>query len=149
MRNLGLVLFLVTVVSLGALHALPKKTPHTYELPLNPAALYQSDNELYFDGKLPQATVIGEEPDGERDAGHVWVATTLHAVGSHYYKIQISPRYNPFVQDEELSVLHEMCHTWVWEQAESRGEAYDDGHGKTWQSCMESLAAKHAFRDIW
>jgi hypothetical protein len=149
MKHTGLVLFLVTVVSLGVLRALPKKTSHVYELPINPAALYQSYNELYFDGKLPQAIVVGEEPDGERDAGHVWVALTQHTIGSHYYKIQISPRYNPFAQDEELSVIHESCHVYVWEQTEAAGEDYDDGHGPKWQACMEMVAARHGFAQIW
>jgi hypothetical protein len=149
MKHTGLVLFLVTVVSLSALRALPKKTPHTYELPINPAALYQSDNELYFDNKLPKAIVVGEEPDGEPAADYVRVALTQHDVGTHWYKIQISPRYNPFAQDEELSVIHESCHVFVWEQKEAQGEIYDDEHGPEWQACMEMVAAKHGFAQIW
>jgi hypothetical protein len=152
MRKLPIFLFFAALISFGTLtlyskNAQPKGVKPT--LPINPVALYQSDNELYFDNKLPKADVVGEEPPGDRSAGKVWLASTEHTPGSHYYKMYISPRYNPYWQDEEGSILHESCHIYVWEQVEARGGEYDDGHNEEWQDCMKSLALKNAFKSIW
>src|ERR1700677_624109 len=106
-------------------------------LSLDPQSLFDTYNEIYFDNKLPKAIVVGEEPSGGHAPDEVLLGNTEHAVGSHWYKIQISPRYNVYKQDEEETVLHEMAHEYVWEQAEARGEAYDGNHGAEWQSCMK------------
>ena len=119
---------------------------------ISPAALYQSDNELYFDNKLPKNIEIVEQeaPDGEADYG-----LTLHATGTHWYKMFVSPTLNDSITEERWTVLHESCHIRIWENHEADGTAQEykkrkgDGHGDEWQNCMKDLAMKDAFHDIW
>jgi hypothetical protein len=119
------------------------------EFIVSPAALYQSDNELYFNNKLPKAEVVAaESPDGDDVYG-----VTVHTPGTNYYKIFISPKNNDSMSLERGTVLHEACHTKVWSDAEANGtiEEYQfkDHHGKEFQDCMKTLARKDAFASIW
>jgi len=127
-------------------HAGPK-----YRFKTSPAALYQSDNELYFDNKLPKNVIFveGECPDKPTDGGFN-VACTSHAVGTRWYKVWVSPTYNETLTDEREAVLHESCHIRVYENYENKNETYGgDEHGPEWQDCMLTLAKKGAFETIW
>lgn len=122
--------------------------------PVDPAALYQADNELYFNNELPKnvEVVAAEAPDAEVtfQKEHAYdIAETEHTVGTHWYKMFISPTYNLTLTDERESVLHESCHIKEWEIYEKKGSSYGGGHGPEWQGCMLDLAKKGAFSDIW
>ena len=137
----------------GAILAICAVLTFQHAVPAQPAngpsvqALYDSYNAAYFSDRLPPIEVVlttpppigNEELEGE----------TIHAVGGHWYKIYISPKYNITGDQQAETVLHEMCHVQMWEDSEASGIPYDGGHGKNWQNCMKGLAEEDAFRDIW
>jgi hypothetical protein len=118
---------------------------------VSPAALYETYNELYFDNKLPKKIDILEAdvPDSTEQL----MGLTLHTVGTHYYKMYISPTFNDSEGQEEMTTLHEMCHQEVWEEKEANGTAAQadpkDSHGVPFQNCMKRLARQDAFWNIW
>lgn len=120
-------------------------------LSINPAALYQTDNELYFDNKLPKDVIIVAEEAPDRLPGEEVFALTQHAAHTHWYKMYISPRMNFNGAIERFSIYHEACHIERWEarQAEGLPERVSNEHGSDWQRCMLSLAERGAFADIW
>lgn len=149
MKKLPIILF-VSCVALLAAWGRPKKEVNHF--PVAPSALYQSDNELYFDNKLPRdvEVVAAEAPDNGTN-GNYYLGETEHQPGTHYYKIFISPTYNLFPQDERETVLHESCHVYVNEAREARGQGFVDydPHGPEWQDCMLTLAKRGALADLW
>ena len=124
----------------------------TQPFKVDPAALYQTYNEIYFNNELPKnIDVLAEEPPDVRPGDKV-IAITYHSGHSHWYRMYVSPKLNPTLNYEEESVLHEQCHIEVEEDYESRNEIYIDnsnGHGKPWQDCMKRLANEDAFSTIW
>ena len=137
----------------GAILAICAVLTFQHAVPAQPAngpsvqALYDSYNAAYFNSQLPSVQVVlqtpppigNEELEGE----------TIHAVGGHWYKIYISPKYNITGDQQAETVLHEMCHVKTWEDAEASGVSYDGGHGAPWQGCMLGLAKQGAFASIW
>ena len=137
----------------GAILAICAVLTFQHAVPAQPVAgpsvqaLYDSYNAAYFSDRLPPIEVVlttpppigNEELEGE----------TIHALGGHWYKIYISPKYNITGDQQAETVLHEMCHVKVWEDAEASGVSYDGGHSEIWQNCMKGLAEKDAFHDIW
>jgi hypothetical protein len=143
---------IIILVLFGAVIILSgQQKPRVHHFRVSPAALYQTYNELYFDNKLPRKIEVLEEdvPDTKEQL----MGLTLHTVGTHYYKIYISPTFNYSANDEEESTLHEACHVKVWEDREEDGTASTadpkDSHGKAWQDCMKRLAKQDAFWSIW
>jgi hypothetical protein len=64
--------------------------------------LYEADNRVYFAGKLPPVTVwLGENNDS--------LMGMLLTVDGEMY-IAISHSANSAGQEEEITMLHEMCH---------------------------------------
>lgn len=136
-------LFLGAVAGLAA----PLSKP---SFSVSPAALYQTDNELYFDNKLPKDVTVVAEEAPDTAPNHFFYGETSHAVSTHWYKMYVSPKHNTSVDLEEETVLHESCHIKVWEKYENRGVVYGGGeHGPEWQACMLNLAEQGAFKDIW
>ena len=110
-------------------------------------SLYDAYNAAYFNDQLPPILVVLQSPPpvGKEELE----GETEHTVGSHWYKIFISPKYNITGDQQAETVLHEMCHVKVWEDAETSGVSYDGGHGAPWQGCMLGLAKQGAFASIW
>ena len=137
----------------GAILAICAVLTFQHAVPAQPAngpsvqALYDSYNAAYFNSQLPSVQVVLQTPPPI--GNEVLEGETLHAVGGHWYKIYISPKYNITGDQQAETVLHEMCHVKTWEDAEASGISYDGGHGKNWQNCMKGLAENDAFRDIW
>ena len=101
--------------------------------------LYEADNRVYFAGKLPPVTVwLGENNDS-------LMGMVLTVDGETY--IAIDSRYNPAGQEEEITLLHEMCH-------EEAGNEYEPvsgellAHGPRWHACMHRLMNEGAFDEL-
>jgi hypothetical protein len=147
MKKLPMIMFFATLILMGSFRFLQAAHPHKAYLAVNPAALYQSDNELYFNNQLPPADVKEEDleldPDGMKYYGQTW-----HPKGSHDYAIRINP-FDDEVTEEE-TMLHEVCHVSVMENEMAAGEEVKENyHGPEFQDCMLTLAKKGAFRDLW
>src|SRR5271170_3433706 len=75
-------------------------TPKANHFNVTPQALYNSDNELYFNNELPKdIEVVAEEPPHYGDE-KILLGVTEHTPGTHYYRIYISPTYNAYEEDE-------------------------------------------------
>src|SRR5580692_10168123 len=122
-RKYGEVMKTIIILSLFGMAILlsGKQKPRHPHFTVSVAALYQTYNELYFDNKLPKKIEILEEdvPDSQEQL----MGATFHTVGTHYYKMYISPTFNESQNEEEWTLMHEMCHTRVWEQKEEEGTA--------------------------
>lgn len=142
----SLLFYIFMIVVLGSIKtsAAPR-----YKLPLDPEALYATFNNMYFDGSLPKNVAVVDHTTDQSFAGQPLEGETDHTLGTHWYKIYISPQYNTLADQEELSLFHEMCHVSIWEQRENEGKNYVDDHGPAWQGCMLGLAKRGAFHDIW
>ncbi len=147
MRKIIILLLFGTIIILSG-----QQKPRSPHFTVSAAALYQTYNELYFDNKLPKKIEILEEdvPDSKEQL----MGATFHTVGTHYYKMYISPTFNESQNEEEWTLMHEQCHILVWEQKEEEGTAQiyaavGNRHGKIFQDCMLDLAKKGAFATIW
>src|SRR5579862_7261318 len=92
-----LVLFGAVIILTG--QQKPRPSSH---FTVSPASLYETYNELYFDNKLPKKIEILEAdvPDSKEQL----MGLTLHTIGTHYYKMYISPTFNDSEGQEEGSV---------------------------------------------
>jgi hypothetical protein len=102
-------------------------------------AWFRSYNERYFNNELPQDVVITRNLNDSR-----FMALTEYKEDG-FYHIKINPKYNPTDRVERLTLLHESCHIRLSVKHE---EEFDD-HGPLWQHCMQDLAKKGAFSDLW
>ena len=142
-----IVLLVVCALFLGAWAGTVAPKP---SFSVSPATLYQTDNELYFDNALPKDVIVVAEEAPDSAPGHFYYGETSHSVGSHWYKMFVSPKHNTSVDLEEETVLHESCHIKIWEKHERMGTPYaGDEHGPEWQACMLDLAEQGAFKNIW
>jgi len=143
--------FLIGVIPVTLIIAiLVQASPKKHHLSADPKSLFDYYNETYFLGQLPNAEVV-EEDIIDSKPNHVFMADTEHALGGHWYKIRISPTYNPTLNEEVLSISHESCHILIWERYEKEGKGadYQENHGTAWQNCMLNLAEQGAFKDVW
>lgn len=124
MNNLA---FILLAALLG--HPVPIFTPQEYL-----RAAHIRHNATWFGGKLPDTTVLyAETPDGDE-------GETICAKDWKVCSIFISPKYNPGLNEAELTLFHEECHEVT---------PTDFGHGPEWQNCMKRLAAAGAFERLW
>lgn len=96
---------------------------------------YQIDNDMYFEGKLPPATVRYEKMKD------LMGETTM---GADRADIVIDTESNVAVSTVRLTLFHEECHVKEWPKS-----AFEDEHGPRWQGCMQRLAREGAFAKIW
>lgn len=105
--------------------------------------LYQTYNEGYFHNRLAKTPVINVD---EHDPNYM--ATTI--CDEEKCKIQFNTVFITGARVAEFTMLHEMCHvkTWKQEVQEIGGKVVQIDHGKVWRSCMLTLDAEGAFREI-
>jgi hypothetical protein len=97
---------------------------------------YNLYSKLYFDGKLPPATVSY----GPCPILNVQACTYKDDDGR--FIVRLIPKYNSAPDTAHMNLLHETCHLAHW------NEEFND-HGPVWQRCMHHLADVGAFEAIW
>ena len=60
--------------------------------------------------------------------------------------IRIDKESNPIQRQAEMTLIHEMCH--LSDKINGENEGFD-GHSYAWETCMENIAARGQFKDIW
>lgn len=135
MSNRPLIWILAYCIALLAInrvapaHSAPEVSVHLTHL-------YESYNDSFFDGHLPNGLrVYSGNADGD-------MAVTHQSDEPSEAWIEINPYYNNTPRTEALTLLHEMCHVYV------AGKEFD-AHGAKWQTCMHTLANQDAFDNIW
>jgi hypothetical protein len=99
---------------------------------------YESDNDSYFDGKLPKNVIVYSD-GAEGNMG------LTNRCNDRAFCIHINPELNPATPSEELTMFHEECHI---EVETSFGPQFD-AHGALWQRCMHRLANQGVFDTVW
>jgi hypothetical protein len=103
---------------------------------------YRTVNDDYFYGGLPiQLTKIEFA-----DLSVVEDMAMIHHDGDGIWHIEIDPKLHATEKQGEMSLLHEMCHQ------DDKIKGIDEGldsHNENFQACMQRLAVKGAFRDLW
>ena len=137
-----------SVILIGAMIVLLAAFQAKPGFKVDPNALYQSANEMYFNGELPKNVPVYAAESYDADGKKV-IAITHHPIGTHQYEMELSPSLNPTLNYELFSIYHEACHISVMEEAENSNEPMPEPHGSRWQHCMLGLATRGAFHDIW
>jgi hypothetical protein len=110
-------------------------------------AVYATDNDVYFDNKLPRDVEISN------DLGGLTMADSECDDYGQECVVRFNPHFTAAPRVAESTMLHEMCHIKVWTRLleKNRPEmtsqvVYD--HGKPWQTCMLGLDSVGAFRNV-
>jgi hypothetical protein len=105
---------------------------------------FDATNEEYFGNKIPKNTqiVVMEIPP---DDDGTYTIGQLVPLGNHQYEIDLDPRFNLNWNTEALTVDHEMCHEFLNEYSTDG----DPNHGSRFQACMQRLADRGAFAELW
>lgn len=105
---------------------------------------YRVDNEGYFHNHLTRVPVINTYEDDPA----IMASTMCNEIG--VCTIRFNLKYITSQRVAELIMLHEMCHVKTWNQENLMfgGKMTQVFHGRMWRSCMLSLDAEGAFREI-
>lgn len=98
-------------------------------------------NDQYFYGNLPvsKTRIVLGDIQGDDDlarivkVGDIWVLT-------------VDPRWHSTEKQAEMSELHEMCHEEDMINGEDEGF---DQHSLAFEACMESIAKRGGFKNLW
>lgn len=105
-------------------------------LPSTLQTYYGQVNETYFWDSLPKDTSVKLEKNLPV-MGDTWCEAP-HANCS----IRVDETSNPILREQEITLLHEMCHVATWGQE-------PDPHGLKWMECMHRLADAGAMDNLW
>ena len=95
---------------------------------------YTFYNEVYFDGKLPNDTIL-RLADMQEEG---FMGLTQHVDGT--FLITIDPAFNPAEREARATLLHEMVHVAVFPEFFS--------HGPRWHVRLRRLIVDGAFDDL-
>ena len=118
------------VVANAAIYT-PKSTVTTAYL----EDLYKTDNETFFQNKLPSVSINLLEMKGTA------MATTVCDESATECELKFNLKYVAAKRVANFTMLHEMCHVKTWDKD-------SDSHGKVWRTCMLQLDSVGAFREI-
>lgn len=106
---------------------------------------YRHLNDGYFDGSLPQDTVVVVDDPGTKNGyiGNTDISENPQTK-KQIFTIHINPYYNTDLRQAEMTEIHEVCHI-----AEFDWAGKENDHGPYWIGCMRNLAKEGALDSIW
>lgn len=100
---------------------------------------YDRANRLYFDGGLPNDTIVSLNDEIKEKHG-LTVGISDDDTKHTFFMIYIHPDMHVTRQQVQMTLLHEMCHVKLYPYMK---------HGKRFDDEMIRLAVRGAFRDLW
>lgn len=100
---------------------------------------YSKYNKLYFDGELPEHTVLSWEPP---DATY-GAACPVFEVDHGQFYIKLNPSIKGFSAVWKMALIHEMVHLKLWNKHPKHQ------HGKVFQAEMLRIANMGGFKLLW
>lgn len=99
-------------------------------------------NAEYFNSALPPTQVIyAKGPDGDAVIGETYCVLDPDSEKPTSCQIYINPTYNLAEPIAAETVIHEACHTRVYNEYEE--------HGPRWQACMRYVADNGGMVGVW
>lgn len=100
---------------------------------------YNQYNKKYFDGELPEGTILYWEPIAKCDG----VTCPVWEVSDGCFIIKIDPALKSEPCWWRLVLLHEMCHVKLWRQHPKHE------HGKVFEDEKDRIYALGALKKLW
>lgn len=111
------------------------------------APWYNWYNHRYFNDQLQTDLMFswGKALTFDNDGGNPTenLAVTDGSL-QHPITIQLNPKFMLSASQQQMTLLHEMCHVSTWQTDIKR-----DHKQGVWLDCMHDLAGKGAFDDLW
>ena len=100
---------------------------------------FQKYNRLYFNGELPDNTIIHWEPCSADNAN----TCPVYEVADNCFKILVDPAISGQPKFWKMILLHEMCHIAIWRKH------LKHEHGKAFQAEKNRVYELGALKNLW